>query len=43
VVQAWLVTLFFIFIEAHSVRRDARIRFLNLQVELLRQKSPATG
>jgi putative transposase len=36
----WILTLLMIVIEALSARRDAKIRFLKLQVELLRGKLP---
>lgn len=36
----WLTMAFLFLVEAWSARRDARIRFLQLQVELLRQKLP---
>ena len=36
----WLMTVLFLLMEAWSARRDARLRFLKLQVELLRQKVP---
>lgn len=39
-VPTWLIAVFVVLREAWSARRDARIRFLLLQIELLRQKLP---
>ena len=39
-VPTWLIAVFVALREAWSARRDARIRFLLLQIELLRQKLP---
>ncbi|MFW6039035.1 MAG: integrase core domain-containing protein [bacterium] len=36
----WLMTVLFVLMEAWAERRDARLRFLKLQVELLRAKVP---
>ncbi len=39
-VPAWLIPVFVMLQEAWSARRSRQIRFLKLQVELLRQKAP---
>jgi len=39
-VPAWLIAVFVLLNEAWSARRSAQIRFLKLQIELLRQKAP---
>ena len=36
----WMMVVFWMLMEAWSPRRDARIRFLQAQVELMRQKMP---
>ena len=40
VLPHWLMTLLMMLAEAWSARRDAQVRFLKLQVELLRAKVP---
>ena len=40
VLTHWLMALFVMLAEAWSARRDAQVRFLKLQVELLRDKVP---
>lgn len=39
----WIVALLVHLKEAWSTRRDAHIRFLNLQIEILRSRLSATG
>ncbi len=39
----WLMALLMMLVEAWSVRRDAQVRSLTLQVELLCAKVPGTG
>ena len=36
----WLMTVLMLFVKAWSARRDAQLRFLKLQVQLLRAKLP---